>query len=364
MARRHAVRDRHRNRGRPILAALLAAAAVVTSVRGQHEATPLRSAPAPQVPPALPDEDALHAVRIGPDLRRLVQRLDDDVFSVREGAMNKLSRSSIDIASICALLAENDVSAEQRCRLLVLLEQRLMGAPRGALGISLVARSDELGGIEVLDLVQGMPSQGALRIGDRITHVDGRPVRRGDDLIILIQAKKPGEETVLTVLREKRDEEGRVVRDPDGRKAVETLRMTLQLGSSADLRTPDPGLLLRPGPIEAAREAEMNEAMRRYAPRPVRIRLRAGAPTAGLIAGSLSGPALRSVDEARNVLQEVQIQLLLIAERRLDRDETLTETWRRKLDALDALAAGEHLTEAQREAVRAIADRMAELIAE
>jgi hypothetical protein len=364
MGRHLTARDRSRRGGRRALAILLVPAAIAGIVRGQDQTPPTAPGRTMEVPPALPDEDALNAVRIDPDLRRLVQRLDDEAFSVREEAFDALRRSSIDIAQICALLAEDDVAPEQRLRLLMVLEQRLTHGPRGALGISLVTRTDELGGVEVIDIVKGMPSQRALRIGDRITHIDGRPVRLGDDLIILIQGRRPGEETILTVRREKRDEEGRVVRDPEGRKAFDTLRIALELGSSADLTNPDPALVLRPGPVEAAREAEMNEARRRYAPPPTPIRLRAGAAGADFIAAPATGPALRSLADARRVIQELQIQLLLIAEDRLDRDETLRNTWQRQLEALRTLADDEELTQAQRDAVRAIADRFAELIAQ
>jgi hypothetical protein len=354
-------RDRRRCRRWLIGAMLLAAPLIVDAVCGQNEAP--RPGGAMQVPPALPGQAELRAVRIDPALRRLVRELDDDAFNIRRDAMDELRRSSIDVKQICALLADDDISIEQRCRLLSLLEERLTRAPRGALGISLVGRSDELGGIEVLDLVKGMPSRRALRIGDRITHVDGRPVRRGDELIILIQGKQPGEETILTVLREKRDEEGRVVRNAEGSTAVDELRVAVELGSAADLTNPDPALPLRPGPVEAAREAEMNEAMRRYAPRPVPILLREGAAPPDFIAASSADHALRSVSDARNVLRDLQIQLLLIADGRLDRNETLLRTWRRQLEALEALAGDEALSETDRAAVRAIADRFAELIA-
>ena len=355
-------REHRRPRRVRVLALLCPALLIIDAACGQADPpTPTR---AMEVPPRLPAEDKLRAVRLGPDLRRLVRGLDDEAFGIREGALNALRRSPIELDQICALLAGNEISAEQRCRLLLLVQERLMRSPRGALGISLVARSDELGGIEVLDLVEGMPSRRVLRIGDRITHVDGRPVRRGDDLIILIQGRQPGEQTLLTVLRERRDDQGRVVRDADGGTAVDELQVTVELGSASDLTSPDPGLPVRPGPVEAAREAELNEAMRRYAPRPIPIMLHPDATGADFLAGPSSGDALRTVGDARRALRETQIQTLLIADGRLQRDETLMRTWRRRLEALEALAGDEDLSRADRAAVRAIADRFAALIAE
>ena len=317
-----------------------------------------------RVPPALPGPEELTAVRIDPALRRLVQRLDDDAFAVRQEAMNALLAAQVDARRLCALLAEDDLSAEQRCRLLLLLHRQLILAPRGALGISMVARSDDPGGIEVIDLVEGMPSQRVLQIGDRITRIDGRHVRSGDELIILVQAKQPGDEATLTVMREKRDEEGRLVRDAEGRKAYQSLNVVIELGSSAELVSPNPALALRTGPVEAAREAEMNEAMRRYAPRPRQLALRHEGEGADFIASAQSTPTVRSAADARRLLQELQIQLILIAERRLARDEALTETWRRQLEALEALSRSRDLPESERAAVKAIAERFAELTAQ
>jgi hypothetical protein len=350
----------HRSPGIRAAALLLAGALAAGPAFGQDSARPQET----RVPPALPGPGELSAVRIDPALRRLVQRLDDDAFAVREEAMNALRAADVDADRLCALLAGDNLSAEQRCRLLLLLHRRLVLAPRGALGISMVARSDDPGGIEVIDLVEGMPSQRVLHIGDRITRIDGRGVRSSDELIILIQAKQPGEETTLTVMREKRDEEGRLLRDAEGRKAYETLDLTIELGSSAELRSPDPALALRAGPVEAAREAEMNEAVRRYAPRLRHLALRDENAGSDFIAASRSTSTVRSVGDARRLLQELQIQLILIAEGRLERGDTLTKTWRQQLEVLVALSRNPDLPDAERAAVRAIARRFAELTVE
>lgn len=348
----------------PAAALLLIGALAAGSAFGQDDAMPSAAPQATRVPPALPGAEELGAVRIDPALRRLLQRLDDDAFAVREEAMNALLAARVDVRRLCALLAEDNLSAEQRCRLLLLLHRQLILAPRGALGISMVARSDDPGGIEVLDLVDGMPSQRVLRIGDRITRIDGRRVRSGDELIILVQAKQPGNETTLTVMREKRDEEGRLVRDVEGRRAYETLNVVIELGSSAELANPNSALALRQGPVEAAREAEMNEAMRRYAPRPRQLALRDESEGANFIASAQATPTVRSAGDARRLLQDLQIQLILIAEGRLERDDALTETWRRQLLMLEVLSLNRDLPESERAAVRAIADRFAELIAQ
>jgi hypothetical protein len=347
-------------RWRP-LAALLLAGALVMEANAQIN--PPADGPALHVPPLLPDRDDLADLRVDPAIRRLAERLDDPSFSAREEAMEALQDAEVDVAQLCALLAEETLSAEQRCRLLMILRRRLVYTPRGALGISMVARPGDPGGVEVLDLVAGMPAQRVLQIGDRITHIDGRRLHSGDELIIVVQARQPGEVTDLTVMREKRDDQGRVFRNDDGRTAWETLRIAVELGSSAALANPNPALPLRRGPVEVARAAEMEEALRRYAPQPKHVDLRQG-QAADFIVPAQEPPPMRELADARRAMQNLQIQLILIAEGRLQRDATLRRTWNRQLAALRELAGRGDLPERDRQAVGALADRFAELIAD
>jgi len=356
------IRPRTRRR-RPRLgvAALLLAGALMAEANAQI--SPPAAGPALHVPPLLPDRDDLAGLRVDPAVRRLAERLDDASFRTREEAMEALRDAEVDVAQLCALLAEETLSAEQRCRLLMILQRQLIFTPRGALGISMVARPGDPGGVEVLDLVAGMPAQRLLQIGDRITHIDGRRLGGGDELIIVVQAKQPGEVADLTVMREKRDAQGRVLRNDDGRTAYEALQIAVELGSSAALTNPNPALPLRRGPVEVARAAEMDEALRRYAPRPQHVDLR-DEQAADFIASAQAPPPMRDVVDARRTLQNLQIQLILIAEGRLQRDAALRQTWRRQLEAMRELAARNDLPERDRHAVGALADRFAELMAD
>jgi len=346
---------------RRAVAALLLAGVLVAEANAQI--SPPAAGPALHVPPVLPDHDDLAGLRVDPAVRRLAERLDDASFGAREEAMEALRDAEVDVAQLCVLLAEETLSAEQRCRLMMILQRRLIFTPRGALGISMVARPGDPGGVEVLDLVAGMPAQRLLQIGDRITHIDGHRLGSGDELIIVVQAKQPGEVANLTLMREKRDAQGRVLRNDDGRTAYEALQIAVELGSSAALANPNPALPLRRGPVEAARAAEMNEALRRYAPRPQHVDLRDN-HAADFVASAQALPPLREVADARRALQNLQIQLILIAEGRLHRDAALRETWRRQLGAMQELADLTDLPEQDRRAVGALAERFAELIAD
>jgi PDZ domain-containing protein len=53
----------------------------------------------------------------------------------------------------------------------------------------------------VTGVVKGMPAAGALRAGDIITAVDGKPVTCHTDAATLIQARRPGAPVLLTISR-------------------------------------------------------------------------------------------------------------------------------------------------------------------
>ncbi|MDQ3810295.1 MAG: PDZ domain-containing protein [Chloroflexota bacterium] len=57
-------------------------------------------------------------------------------------------------------------------------------------------------GAEVQSVLQGMPADGVLRVGDVITAVDGQPTATTSELIERVRRRAVGDEVVLTVLRE------------------------------------------------------------------------------------------------------------------------------------------------------------------
>ncbi len=62
-------------------------------------------------------------------------------------------------------------------------------------------------GVQVMDSASGVPAggpaaQAGIEPGDVITAIDGRPITRGDELVVAIRAKAPGDTVTLTVLRD------------------------------------------------------------------------------------------------------------------------------------------------------------------
>lgn len=222
----------------------------------------------------LPDEGEDIAIAVPVELRRLVEQLDAPDYATREGASRAIETSGASIGTLCALLVDPVLSGEQRCRLLLILESQLTSVPRGALGISMrrrVGAARREPGIEVVDLVPGLPAEGVLEIGDRITHVDGRPLQSHNQLVVVIQSKAPGADLTFTVRRAARDEDGTLVIGADGRVVWRTLDLTVALGSVARLIDPQTGQVPAPGTVERELERQAGEAYRRYAPRARRL---------------------------------------------------------------------------------------------
>lgn len=65
-------------------------------------------------------------------------------------------------------------------------------------------------GAEVESIIEGMPAQGALQVGDVITAVDGLPVTTIDSLIANIRRHQVGEHVLLTIRRDGQDQDAEV----------------------------------------------------------------------------------------------------------------------------------------------------------
>jgi hypothetical protein len=258
----------------------------------------------PQDLPAPPDEGDSEArvpgpqdlvdVRVGPDLERLVAELDHAEFARREAAMIDLcDATSISQLQVYAVLARSDLSAEQRHRLMAVVRKRLLERPRGAVGINMnleLAVPGEPGpgasAVVINSVVRGMPADGHLRPRDRITHIDGEPVFRSEDLIRRVQSKLPGETIDLIVQRPipigeepAAGAEGAagpdIQREPGPQGVpgnlppprVETIRITLTLASTDDLETASGSAQTQGGPVVHDRQAEAAAVAEVYGPR-------------------------------------------------------------------------------------------------
>jgi hypothetical protein len=210
----------------------------------------------------------LDDVVIPDDLLPLIEQLDAPDFATRRQATQTLiATERFNRHQMYAALDRMDLSPEQRHRLVTVIYHRLVERPRGALGIRMEwVRSDidDGGEIRIIQLIPGLPAIDYLQLDDRITHVDGQRLQQRDDLLVLVQNKKPGDAVDIIVRRPQREETGTLRRDAQGRIVFDVLPMQFPLGS-ADLLNDDPRPAA-PSPVVSQRRMEANEAMLRFEP--------------------------------------------------------------------------------------------------
>lgn len=264
-------------------------AMVLVTIASAQTPKPSKSLPpawtrVPGVDVALPTEAELNAVEIGPELRRLVERVDAPSYDVREEAMGRLRRGACDKLHLYALLADPGLSAEQRHRLLSVLVEQILDAPRGAVGVS-VNRARFV----VQDLLPGLPAERVLLVGDRLMRLNGDLLETWDEFVIGVQLRPPGERVQLTIERSVRDAEGDLVLDDNGQPKRATEQIELVLGSADRLINPLTGQPQKGGVVMTARRDEVAQATKRFGPRAHRIQIRGAAPKLAP-PGAVGGP--------------------------------------------------------------------------
>lgn len=263
-----------------LLSALLLGAATAGA---RAQARPPAPEPDPDPAARVPSPQEVEGVRVGPELERLVAELDHADFAQREAAMRRLCDDGrVEQLQIYAVLARKALSAEQRHRLMTVVRQRLIDRPRGAVGINMNFEMLEpgdpgggIGAVVVMSVVPGLPADGRLRRGDRITHVDGEQLFNTNDLIRRVQGKLPGETVELVVQRPipigaeepAKQVEGPEAPGPPAAPRMETLRFTLVLASTDDLETASGTPQALVGPVVNDRQAEAAAAAEVYGPR-------------------------------------------------------------------------------------------------
>ncbi len=220
---------------------------------------------------ALPTDQELAFVTVDPSLADLVAKLEDGVFGTREEAMQRLLDWTVDRRQICKMLAGKRLSLEQRHRLLLVLRDDLLNAPRGAIGISVDPRRRWRNEIIVEQLVEGLPAIEVIEPGDHVTHFNGQPTGRWESFVAMIQARKPGDTVTITVQRGvDQDDQG-----PEEPK-MRTLQFELVLGSAELLIDPATGQVPRNTNLDLARANDAAQAADRFGPRPRLIEFREG----------------------------------------------------------------------------------------
>jgi hypothetical protein len=342
-------------RGARWLAGALLCSALVTAATGQNLV--IRSE-GTEIPPELPDESEVARAELDSELLGLAERLDDPSYEVREETTRMLMGMPFHVVDYCVVLSQPDLSAEQRYRLLMLLEHRLLYEPRGALGISMEPpQINNRGGVVIADLVPGLPAEKVLRVGDRITAIDSRRVSTGNDLVVIVQLKRPGEEVQLDIERPQQDDEGNLLRGMVGEPVVERLNVTVELASVHELTQRS-----RTGQVnELVRMARMDEALEaslRYGPLPRVATIRAGE--------GMSEEALEDVwnvsVETDPMIEELKQELDRVRSGQLGLTDARRLRWMRQLQELKMHSIDPSVSEQDRDYARRLAQRYQELL--
>jgi hypothetical protein len=205
---------------------------------------PLQEAADLQPPPAKPVAEAVaQSTSQNPDpsvrLARYVRAMDDGLWRVREQATFDLARDrDVTEQRIVNRLRQPELSHEQRLRLLRSIETRLLQLPRGALGIRMKRdivtfqnkAGEDVRGVEIQELLPGMPAEEHLKVGDIIVSIQGERIIESKDVSRLIKQHWPEEEISLEIAR---DEPA----DAAAARRSRILTVQVKLGSTDQLET-------------------------------------------------------------------------------------------------------------------------------
>jgi len=301
--------------------ALIAAAAAMAQVEiGPRPGVQVFVAP-PQMPAAtLPSDADLARIDVAPELLRLARTLDQENYAERAAARDAILTRKPSPNELMALLLRRDLGIEARHALVSILRDRILKAPRGALGIrmeTLVMGGD---GVRITGVVAGMPAADVLQAGDIVTSVNGVTLKDRNDLIRQVQSLEPGDEVAVVVRRAKRDEAGKPIVGADGAEVTQQLDLKLRLGSTDDLvEKGDPVNPLVFNPMTLERAATAQAAADRFLPRPRMVPIQRGLPGA-----APEGPV--TIDSLRSLLVEFQLK---------GGDPDLVRQFRARLDAIE-----------------------------
>lgn len=205
----------------------------------------------PRADPKLPSDADLRKVTVDPELVRLARALDAEHFADRDAAREAILARKPAPEELMALLLREDLGDEARHQLVSVLRERILFAPRGALGIRMENVPDREGGVRITGLVPGMPAERLFKPGDVVRKIDESVVRNTSDLVNAVQSLPPGVEVKVVVRRVRR--EALVDVRPAGAadpQLFEEIEATLRLGSTDELNEKgDPALRPLPGGV-------------------------------------------------------------------------------------------------------------------
>lgn len=300
------------------------------------------------------EEPARSEIVINEPTLALAAKLDSPDYHERESVAEQLKGESIQLAELFGLLESDRLNAEQRYRMLEIIRHRLLHAPRGAVGIQMQPRAGggAQPGLEVMAVLDGLPAKGVLLPGDRITHIDGRPVLHQLDLITYVQNKSPGEQIELAVQRPIRAE-GEAALQPPAQRAYESLTIDLALGSADKLNDFDD--VPPSNPVLSARRTQAMMIASSFAPRPRTIDVPGMRPEP-------SPPERVWVVDDHPVIEALRTHReMVLSNPDLD-TEQLRAMWQMTLEWILDEAENPLLSDLEREQLVALAERYAALI--
>lgn len=308
----------------------------------------------------IPPAERLERIEIDPRLRELVSRLNAPEFDVRQRATAEIADGRYPREQIYAMLARDELSIEQRHRLLTVLQETVLNAPRGAVGISMREHRANDGGIEVLvtDLLPGLPAEQVMRIGDRIRAINGRDVESQRDLINRVQVRRPGDTVTMSVRRPKLDPMGREIVDDEGRTEFEMLEIDLTLGSAELLVNPVTGQPQTNSNIELLRRQEVIAAERRFGSSAREIKVDGEWPEVA----SSAVTALDELVENHPAVRVIREHRRMIAEGRLVKNQTIRQHWQLLLTEVKSRLTDPDLSPDTQQYLERVVQRVAQLI--
>jgi hypothetical protein len=219
----------------------------------------------PDAPVSLPGVAELEAIEISDALAAAVERLAAPSYATREAATAELLRGPFNNDEFYAVLMRRELTAEQRHRLLSVVWDRLLTTPRGAVGIKVDRRwlPDK---VVIEELLPDLPAREVLEVGDRVTHLDGRPLEGWDVFVDTVQSSMPGATITITVERlvSGRRPGRRDIGDDAPKPQYEQIEIELELGSADQLLDPATGRPQTGGRVVIRRKREADLAMMRF----------------------------------------------------------------------------------------------------
>lgn len=242
----------------------------------QRIATPTQQAMEEQVAAAaaLPNDDVLVARTVRPLTTELIGQLASPRYAERRAASERLQSAEVPLDDLLTTLAKGGLTPEQHHRVLSIAFDRIVNAPRGALGIQMNPARPGDGGVRVTRIIPGFPAEKFLEVDDMIVAIDGRAVRDVTDLRMIVQGQPPGTEVRVEAIRAERDARGKPKVDAAGAAITRRIDVRVPLGSKRELDNAEPtNAAFEINPLDTARQEQGRAILRRFAPQQRSVRL-------------------------------------------------------------------------------------------